>query len=460
MAEETFRTEKDSMGVVQVPSSKLYGAQTQRALDNFTISKQPLPWNLIDALLIIKGAAAYANGKLTLLNPGQAKQIQDAVSTLRITKPVGEFQVSVFQTGSGTSTNMNVNEVICGMAAKEGAALSPNDHVNLCQSSNDVFPTAIYLSALIAVKSSLIPELKHLAHTIQTCAFNNKDVIKTARTHLMDALPIRFQDELGAWEAQLGECVERMEDSMVRMARLPLGGTAVGSGVNCHPKFAKLAINRIAQETDLALSQAPSLYKGLSSLDTLVEFSGQLKTCALVLRKIANDLRWMNSGPQTGLQEIQLPALQPGSSIMPAKVNPVIAEAVIMSSAQVVGNDMTISLAGMGGNFQLNTMLPLAAANILHSLELLAGSAQALGEKAIKGIQVNRHQFREALERNPILVTALNPIIGYLKAAEIGKIAIAEKKTILDVALKHTSIPKEELVQLLDPKNLADGGRR
>lgn len=454
-----YRIEKDSMGQIQVPTAALYGAQTQRAFENFTISSQPMPWNFIKAVLIIKAAAANANSEIGLLTADNAQLISEAVDELQKTTPLDQFPVSIFQTGSGTSTNMNVNEVIVGLIRKKGIELSPNDHVNLSQSSNDVIPTAIQVSAVCAATDSLIPSLEALAVTIRSFGAENSDVIKTARTHLMDALPIRLQAELEGWATQLDECVERTSDALARMSRLPLGGTAVGSGINCHPDFPGKAIAHINKITDHVFTQTPSCYKGLSSLDTIIEFSGHLKTSAIALSKIANDLRWMNSGPLAGLAEIQLPALQPGSSIMPAKVNPVIPEAVCMATAQVIGNDTTINLAGMGGSFQLNTMLPLAAATILHSIELLAGSARVLGEKAIKNMTVNRQTFDHALSLNPILVTSLNPVIGYLKAAEIGKIAQKENRPVIDVALEQTEIPKEELQRLLNPKNLADGGR-
>lgn len=457
METSRYRIEQDSMGEVQVPVTALYGAQTQRAVENFTISSQPLPWNFIEAILVIKAAAATANKELGIITATEAKLICDAVDELLLNKPIEQFPVSIFQTGSATSTNMNVNEVIVGLVQQKGVELSPNDHVNLSQSSNDVVPTAIQVSAVCAATRSLLPALKSLAAVIRQFGVQHSDVIKTARTHLMDALPIRLQAELEGWAVQLDECVERIEAALPRMSRLPLGGTAVGSGVNCHPDFSRKAIQHIGKTTHLTFTETPSRYKGISSLDTVVEFSGHLRTCAISLSKIANDLRWMNSGPLTGLGEIKLPALQPGSSIMPAKVNPVIPEAVCMAAAQVIGNDTTISLAGMGGNFQLNTMLPLTAANILHSMELLAGSARALGDKAIKDMTVNRQVFERALSINPILVTSLNPLIGYLKAAEIGKIAQQENRPIFDIALEQTDIPREELQRLLDPKNLADG---
>ncbi|MGB3211910.1 MAG: class II fumarate hydratase [Desulforhopalus sp.] len=459
MQSTTHRIEKDSMGEIQVPVHALYGAQTQRAIENFTISSQPLPWYFIEAVLVIKAAAAEANVEIGLLAADKAKLISGAVEELLSTCPADQFPISIFQTGSGTSTNMNVNEVIVGLVRKNNNIdLSPNDHVNLCQSSNDVIPSAIQLSSVQSTVRLLIPALKDLASVIRAFGAEHIDVIKTARTHLMDALPIKLQSELEGWAVQLDECVERIESALTRMNRLPLGGTAVGSGVNCHIDFPAKAIARINSKTGLLFTQAPSCYKGLSSLDTVVEFSGHLKTCAIALNKIANDLRWMNSGPLTGLREIQLPALQPGSSIMPAKVNPVIPEAVCMATAQVIGNDTTINLAGMGGSFQLNTMLPLAATNILNSIELLAGSARDLGQKAIQNMKVNRQVFENALALNPILVTSLNPVIGYMKAAEIGKIAQKENRTVFDVALEQTDIPREELQRLLDPKNLAEGG--
>jgi len=454
------RTERDSMGEIEVPLQALYGAQTERAIRNFTISRQPLPWSFIEALLQIKAAAAAANATLGLLTDNHARLIQEAVAELLTKKPHDQFPVSIYQTGSGTSSNMNVNEVIVGAVRKKGVELSANDHVNLGQSSNDVVPSALHLSAAVAVSRHVIPALHGLAKIIRDVGAAHADVIKTGRTHLMDALPIRFQEELEAWATQLDECIERLIDALPRLLRLPLGGTAVGSGVNCHPRFAALTIGQLNSTTGLIFCQAPSLYKGISSLDTIVELSGHLKTAAVALNKIASDLRWMNSGPLTGLGEIRLPSLQPGSSIMPAKVNPVIPEAVIMACAQILGNDTTINLAGMGGNFQLNTMLPIAAAKILESLELLGGSALSLGEKAIKEMIVNKDVFTRALSLNPILVTSLNPRIGYLRAAEIAKIAQQQGRPILAVALEETDIPREELEGLLDPKNLADNGRK
>lgn len=456
----TFRTEADSMGNVRVPFRALYGAQTQRAVENFTISSEPLPWNFIQAVLFIKLAAAETNNELGILPDALADAIVDCIKELLASKPMQEFPVSVFQTGSGTSTNMNVNEVICGLARRRGIELSANDHVNLGQSSNDVIPSALHLAAVLDTENQLLPALKKLTAIILQFAEDNSHVIKTGRTHLMDALPIRLQAEMEGWAAQTSECCERLISSLTRLQRLPLGGTAVGSGVNCHPGFAGKAISRLNKITGSIFSPANSLYKGISSLDTIVEHSGVLKTTGVALNKIANDLRWMNSGPLAGLAEIKLPALQPGSSIMPAKVNPVIPEAVCMAVAQVIGNDTTIHVAGLGGNFQLNTMLPVAAANLLSSISLLTGCALALAEKTIPKMEVNAEICSRSLSLNPILVTSLNPIIGYMRAARIGKIASEEKRTVVEVAKELTDIPHEELERLLDPKVLADWYRQ
>jgi len=452
----SYRIETDSMGSVRVPSRALYGAQTQRAIENFTISSQTLPWSFIKAVLLIKQSAAATNEELGLLSTNIAEAISASVEELLILKPMAEFPVSVFQTGSGTSTNMNVNEVICGLAKRRGIDILANDHVNYGQSSNDVIPTALHISASVATEKKLLPALATLTEEILQFSEKNSDVIKTGRTHLMDALPIRLQDEMEGWAAQIKECCDRLEDTLTRLKKLALGGTAVGSGVNCHPDFPDKAISRLSKKTEITFSATSSLYKGISSLDTIVELSGILKTTAIALNKIANDLRWMNSGPLAGLAEIKLPPLQPGSSIMPSKVNPVIPEAVCMAVAQVIGNDAAVNVAGLGGNFQLNTMLPVAAFNILESIELLAGSAISLAEKALKKMEINREACSRTLSLNPILVTSLNPIIGYEKAAEIAKIAAQEKRPVIEVARELTDIPDEELELLLDPKKLAD----
>jgi len=451
------RIESDSMGAVELPADVLYGPQTQRAINNFTITSQPLPWEFLATILLIKQAAATANMELNLLDGERARSIVECCSQLLSGDYRDQFPVSVYQTGSGTSTNMNVNEVIASLAKSKGVQVNPNDHVNLGQSSNDVIPTAIHVSTAIEVRKALLPAVAKLAESIRSKAREYNEVIKTGRTHLMDALPMRLEAEFEAWAIQLDEGVERLRDNFDRLTRLPLGGTAIGSGVNCHPDFSAKAIAFINEATGIRFSQALSAYKGISSMDTALEVSGHLKTLAMTLMKIANDLRWMNSGPLSGLGEIVLPALQPGSSIMPAKVNPVIPEAVCMAAAQVAGYDLAISFAAQAGNFQLNTMLPLIGVNLLAEIELLCGSCYSLAEKVFDGLTVNRDRCAAALEKNPILVTALNPEIGYLRAAELAKIAAAENRTILEVALERTDIPKERLQRLLDPKRLADG---
>lgn len=451
------RIERDSMGEVELPKDALYGPQTQRAVNNFKISDSILPWEFISTVIQIKNAAAKANMQLGLLSEEQGNIISSCCASLLSEQDLSQFPVSIFQTGSGTSTNMNANEVIARMATLEGVATSANDHVNLGQSSNDVIPSAIHISSAITTHHSLLPSIDKLTAAIRHKGSEYKDLIKTGRTHLMDALPIRLQSEFEAWAVQLEECSERLRDNQVRLARLPLGGTAIGSGVNCHPDFPRLALGFISKSTGITFIPARSLYKGLSSMDTALELSGHLKTLAMVLLKIANDLRWMNSGPLAGLGEVRLPALQPGSSIMPAKVNPVIPEAVCMAASQVAGYDTAITLAAGSGNFQLNTMLPLIAANLLESINLLTGCCNALETKAVNDLEMNTSNCTSALEKNPILVTALNPEIGYMKAAEIGKIAAKENRTVLDVAIEHTDIDKKRLKELLDPKNLADG---
>ncbi|WP_457575790.1 class II fumarate hydratase [Desulfomarina sp.] len=453
---KNYRTETDSMGDIKVPAESLYGPQTQRAIENFTISDTPFPWSFIKGLLLIKKSAAETNADLKLLPHDLASAIVDSVDKLLSSRPQDQFPVSVFQTGSGTSTNMNVNEVICGLAARKGINLLPNDHVNFGQSSNDVIPAALHLSAAMETQDKLLPALDKLADEILQFGKANSDVIKTGRTHLMDALPIRLQAELDGWVMQLLESCERIRDSLGRLQRLPLGGTAVGSGVNCHPEFPGKVISILNEITGLSFARAPSLYKGISSLDTVVEFSGVLKATATALYKICSDLRWMNSGPDAGLSEIRLKPLQPGSSIMPAKVNPVIPEAVCMAMAKVIGNDTTIQVCGLGGNFQLNTMLPVAATTILDSIQLLSGSCLSLAEKVIPDMQVDRETCKSRLLLNPMLVTSLNPIIGYMKAAEIAKTATRDKRPVLDVAKEMTDIPETDLKRLLDPKNLAD----
>jgi fumarate hydratase class II len=454
-----FRTERDSMGELQVPADALWGAQTQRAVNNFPISGIPLPARFVRALGLIKWAAAKANLDLGLLEPAISAAIQKAALEIAEGKHVEQFPIDIFQTGSGTSSNMNANEVIARLAsAALGRPVHPNDHVNMCQSSNDVIPAAIHVSAAIAVTEALLPALAHLAEAIETKARVLVDVVKTGRTHLMDAMPIRFDQELGGWAAQIRSCHARIAGALPRLSGLAQGGTAVGTGINAHPEFGARVAAVLAAHTRISFHPAADYFEAMSSQDTAVELSGQLKTTAVSLMKIANDLRWMNSGPLAGLAEITLPALQPGSSIMPGKVNPVIPEAVAMVAAQVIGNDGAITIAGQSGSFQLNVMLPVVAHNLLQSIELIANAARVLADTAITGFAVNRDRLNEALARNPILVTALNPVIGYEKGAAIAKKAYAEGRPIREIAARESGLSDAELKKLLDPLELTRGG--
>ena len=453
-----FRTEHDSMGELKVPAKAMYGAQTQRAIDNFPISGLHLPRAFIRALGLIKAAAAEANLSLGHLKKGQAAAISKAALAVAEGQHDDQFPIDVFQTGSGTSTNMNANEVIAHLASKAGNKVHPNDHVNYGQSSNDVIPTAIHVSATLTAHEELLPALKHLKRVIDRRAGELRNVPKTGRTHLMDAMPVTFGQELSGWSAQIESAIERIGDSLQRMRQLPLGGTAVGTGINADPKFGPSVARELKKLTDVRFDSAANYFEGMAAQDAAVELSGQLKTLAVALMKIANDLRWMNSGPLAGLGEIELPALQPGSSIMPGKVNPVIPEATAMVAAQVIGNDAAITVAGQSGNFQLNVMLPLIAYNLLQSIHILANATRLLADKAMAGFRVNTERVNQALAMNPILVTALNPVIGYEKGAAIAKQAYKEKRPIMDVAIEQSGLAREELKKLLDPRVLTKGG--
>ncbi len=454
-----FRNEQDSMGELQVPAHALYGAQTQRAVDNFPISGLRLPGSFIRALALIKDAAAQCNVELGLLEPEMGAAISQAAQSIAAGNHIEQFPVDVFQTGSGTSSNMNANEVIASLASGYCAKpVNPNDHVNMGQSSNDVIPTAIHLSAALVLDETLLPALHHLQVTIDSKAESLDGLIKTGRTHLMDAMPVQLSQSLSGWSGQIQLAIQRLEGSRNRLHQLAQGGSAVGTGINVHPGFAQLFAAKLSESTGLRLKPATNLFCALACQDTAVEVSGQLKALACALIKIANDLRWMNSGPLAGLGEIELQALQPGSSIMPGKVNPVIPEAVMMVAAQVIGNDAAITVGGQHGNFELNVMLPLIAHNLLQSETLLASAARQLADKAIATFKVNESNLTEALARNPILVTALNPIIGYQKAAAIAKKAYAQGRPVIDVAAEETGMSREELAQLLDPARLTLGG--
>lgn len=454
-----FRIEKDSMGEVRVPADALYAAQTQRAVENFPVSGIRFPRAFIRALGLVKGTAAEVNESLGLLDAAVANSIVAAAEEVAAGKHDSQFPLDIFQTGSGTSTNMNTNEVIATLATRKlGSKVHPNDHVNCSQSSNDVIPTAIHVSALLETDGDLIPAMEHLAKVIDEKAASVDHVVTTGRTHLMDAMPIRLSQELSGWSGQVKDCVARLKSTYPRIGALALGGTAIGTGINAHPEFGGKVAAALAKKTGLPFVTSTNYFVSLSSLDAVAELSGQLKTYATALMKISNDLRWMNSGPVHGIAEIALPSLQPGSSIMPAKVNPVVPESAAMVCAQVIGNDATITIAAQSGNFQLNVMLPVAAYNLLQSIHILAATSRLLADKAIEGFTVNETKIAALVEMNPILVTALNPIIGYEKGATVAKLAAKEGRRVKDVAAEQTDLTPEHLAEILDPRKLTEGG--
>lgn len=454
------RIESDSMGELNVPIDALYGAQTQRAVNNFPISGRRMPEPFIRALLIAKSAAAQANSELGLLSQNMADGIATVIKELLASNDfMQHFPVDVFQTGSGTSSNMNANEVLATLASKRlGEIVNPNDHINYGQSSNDIIPSSIHISAAMELHNNLLPALAHLLIAIETKADGVDQYIKTGRTHLMDAMPVRMSQSLLSWATQIKQNISLIENLCPLLQSLAQGGTAVGTGINAHPAFAKVFSRQLSQSTGIAFTPADNLFSHIGTQDIAVALSGQLKTLAVSFLKIANDLRWMNSGPLAGLGEIALEALQPGSSIMPGKVNPVIPEATAMVAAQVIGNDAAITIGGQSGNFELNVMLPVIADNLLESIQLLSNVSILLADKAIASFTVNEKQLQLALSRNPILVTALNPIIGYLKAADIAKKAYKEGRSVIDVADEETEIGRAELEKLLDPAKLTRGG--
>lgn len=454
-----FRVEHDSMGELQVPKQALWGAQTQRAKDNFHISGRPMPEAFVRALALVKASAAVVNGHLGLLDAARADAIVEAATAIAGGAYQEHFPIDRYQTGSGTSTNMNANEVIAHVAsAAAKITIHPNDHVNLGQSSNDTIPTALRVMAVRETEGALLPELEHLRNTIDAQAKAIGGVVKTGRTHLMDAMPLTFAQEFGAWSAQLVSAQARIEDSLKRVCRLPIGGTAIGTGINAHPKFGKGVAKALSTATELRFEQNNNTFEGLAAQDDLVELSGQLSALAVALMKIGNDLRWMNSGPLAGLGEIELKALQPGSSIMPGKVNPVIPEALVMVCTQVIGLHQANTVAGQSGNFQLNVMLPLLACNLDEAIGLLANAMRELADNAIATLKIRKEHVAQALDRNPILVTALNPVIGYEKAAKIAKRAYAENRPVLEVALEDSGLTEKQLRKLLDPAALTKGG--
>jgi fumarate hydratase class II len=458
-----FRIEKDSMGEVKVPTDAYYGAQTQRAVDNFPVSGIRFSRSFIEALGLIKMCAARVNAKLKRLGKQVAHPIQEAAYEVAQGKFDEHFVIDIFQTGSGTSSNMNANEVIAKRANElqgddSGFEIHPNDHVNFGQSSNDVIPTAIRVAAASSVVNNLIPALSYLRDTFIEKGDEYANVVKTGRTHLMDAMPVTIRQEFGGYARQIELGIQRLEAALDRLTELPQGGTAVGTGLNTDPAFGAKMAEELSRETGIEFKEAENHFEAQSTVDAPVELSGQLKTIAVGLMKIGNDLRWMNSGPNSGIGEIQLAALQPGSSIMPGKVNPVIEESLTMVCAQVIGNDVAITVAGQSGNFELNVMLPVVAHNLLESIDILANAARNLGERSVSRLTVNKERIADMVGRNPILVTALNPIIGYDMAAKIAKKAYSEGRPIKDVAREMTDLSDEELDSALDPIKMTKGG--
>ncbi|AWW37809.1 aspartate ammonia-lyase [Streptomyces sp. AS58] len=450
--DQSYRIEHDSMGEVRVPADAKWRAQTQRAVENFPISGQRLERAHIEALARIKGAAAKVNARLGVLDKDIAEAIQEAAAEVAEGRWDAHFPVDVFQTGSGTSSNMNTNEVIATLATERlGRAVHPNDHVNASQSSNDVFPSSLHIAATAAVTRDLVPALEHLAASLTRKSQEFADVVKSGRTHLMDATPVTLGQEFGGYAAQVRYGVERLRSSLPRLAELPLGGTAVGTGINTPPGFSAAVIEEVARATGLPLTEARDHFEAQGARDAIVETSGQLRTIAVGLTKISNDLRWMASGPRTGLAEIALPDLQPGSSIMPGKVNPVIPEAVLMVAAQVTGNDATVAWAGASGNFELNVMLPVLAKNVLESVRLLSTATRLLADRTVDGITADRERAREYAESSPSVVTPLNKYIGYEEAAKVAKKSLAERKTIRQVVLEGGYVERGDLtVEQLD----------
>jgi fumarate hydratase class II len=455
-----YRIEKDSLGEVSVPADALYGAQTQRAVENFPVSGIRFPRVFIRALGLIKAVAAEVNAGLGLLDAQLAHAVHQASLEVAEGRWDAHFPLDIYQTGSGTSTNMNANEVIArrAMVMQTGLTVHPNNHVNMGQSSNDVIPAAIHVSAYLKVSEKLLPALRHLHATLKSREAGFQDVVKTGRTHLMDAMPMKLSQEISGWAYQVSQAVERIEATLPRLAGLAIGGTAVGTGVNAPKDFGRIMAGRLAGRTGLPFTETDNHFAAQATMDAATELSGQLKTTASSFMKMANDLRWMNSGPAAGLGEISLPALQPGSSIMPGKVNPVMCEMMMMVCAQVTGNDIAITVANQHGNFELNVMLPVIAHNLLQSISILGNASRLFADKAVAGFTVNRERMAGLVDKNPILVTALNPVIGYDKAAQIAKKAYAEGRSLKEIAAEMTDLSKEELDRLLDPAKMTETG--
>ncbi len=465
MASGGFRIEKDSMGEMRVPEDSLFGASTQRAVENFPVSGEGFPRSFIQALGTIKGLAAKVNLELGHLEPDVGRAIQDAAREVAEGRHDAQFVVDIFQTGSGTSTNMNANEVIANLAAVrlggkigDRSKVHPNDHVNFGQSSNDVIPTAIHVAAMLGLRRRLVPALRALEGALSAKAREFQGIIKTGRTHLMDATPVTLGQEFSGYARQVALAVERIESTYERLGELAIGGTAVGTGINTHPDFARRVCAELSAELGCPFREAANHFEAQGAKDTCVEVSGQLKTLAAALIKVANDIRWLGSGPRCGLGEVSLPATQPGSSIMPGKVNPVIAESVIQVSAQVIGNDAAVTLGGLYGNFELNVCMPLIARNLLESIEILAAVARIFKEKCIDGLAANPERCEATIEQSLSLCTSFAPVIGYDQAAAIAKEAFKTGKTIRQVAREKKVLPEERLAEILDPKKMLQPG--
>jgi len=454
---QKIRIEKDTMGSVNVPSSALFGAQTQRAIDNFPISDNKFMFDFIKAVTIIKRSAALSNYKLNLITKSQKKSILIATDKILNGEYNEHFPIDIFQTGSGTSTNMNVNEVISNLANKfinDKTNIHPNDHVNMGQSSNDVIPTAINVSSMIMIEEDLIPALKSMISLLNEKESEFKNVLKIGRTHLQDATPITLGQEFSGYKEMIHKSLKRIEQSKENLRRLAQGGTAVGTGINTHANFGKMVATEISDYTKVKFVESPNHFEAQSSQDSVVEFSGSLKTLSVCLNKIANDIRWLASGPRSGLGELIIPPVQPGSSIMPGKVNPVICESMIQVCAQVIANDTAITLGGLGGVFELNLMLPLIAHNLLYSIKILSNSINVFNDKLLSGIKADEKKCNDYIEKSLAMCTSLAPVIGYDKAAEIAYEAYNSGKTIKEVVLDKNILSKEKVDSILDPKNM------
>ena len=449
-----YRIEKDSMGEVKVPDNVLWGAQTQRAVENFPVSGRPMPPRIIRTLGLVKAATARTNRRLGLLDARRASAIERAAREVADGKWDAQFPIDLFQTGSGTSTNMNANEVIARraeqIAGRPKVRIHPNDHVNLGQSSNDVFPTVLHIAAYLEVKEALFPSLRGLASALRRKEREFDGIVKAGRTHTQDATPVRLGQEFGGWAMQIENGIKRIKGALPRLAELALGGTAVGTGINTHPRFAWRTIIILGKETGLPLIEAPDHFEAQGGRDALVELSAALKVLAVSLLKIANDVRFLSSGPETGIGELLLPDLQPGSSIMPGKVNPVIPEVVAQVAAQVIGNDTTVAVAGLSGHLELNTMMPVIGKNVLESVELLSSACKLFDEKCVRGIKADKKRCRRNAELSPSVATALNPLIGYDKAAALVKEARTSGKTIRQLLLENKLLPKKKIDEVLD----------